>query len=113
MPAVCSVFLGGCTAIEVLAPPVDNLYVSEARLSTKDAAYLGQGRNIYLNSCSSCHSLHQVDEITPEYWRKYMPEMYRKAKLYDREIAPLEAYLKSAAKINQTLIVRRELEAKK
>ena len=34
------VFLAGCTSIEVLAPPVDNLFIAEANLSKEETAYL-------------------------------------------------------------------------
>ena len=108
LPVASLVFLGGCTAIEVLAPPVDNLFISEAKISTKDAAYLERGRKIYLNSCSRCHSVNQADEITAQEWEKDVPKMYKKAKLYKNEIAPLEAYLKTAARINQKLIALRK-----
>jgi mono/diheme cytochrome c family protein len=99
--------LGGCTSIEVLAPPVDQLYIREAKISTDRAAYLDSGRKIYLNSCSRCHSVQQVDEITADGWKE-MPKMHEKAKLYDDEIARLEAYLKTSAPINQRLIKLRD-----
>lgn len=102
------VILGGCTAIEVLAPPVDNLFVSEAKLSQEEAAHLQKGRKIYLNMCQRCHSVRQVDEISAEAWEKHIPKMYKKAKLFPEEQKAVEAYLKAAAPINQRLIMRRE-----
>lgn len=105
--ALAGLILAACTPVEVLAPPVDNLYITESGISPEQAAYLKKGRKIYLNSCSSCHSLTQVDEITAEDW-KTMPKMHRKAKLYDEEIAPLNAYLKQSARINQQLIAKRK-----
>lgn len=108
LPVICFVFIGGCTAIEVLAPPVDNLFISEANISAKKAAYLAKGRKIYLTMCSRCHTVRQVDEISQEAWVKHIPKMYKKAKLYPEEKKPLEAYIKAAARINQRLIVRRK-----
>ena len=106
------VFLAGCTAIEVLAPPVDNLFIAEANLSKEETAYLQKGRKIYLNMCQRCHSPRQVDEISAKAWKEHIPKMYKKAKLFPEEQKALEAYLKAAAPINQRLIVLRE-EAKK
>ena len=107
------IFLGGCTTIETLAPPVDNLFVSEAKLSPEETISLQKGRKIYLNMCQRCHSPRQVDKISAEAWEKHIPKMYKKAKLFPEEQKLLEAYLKTAAPINQRLIVRREMEGKK
>ena len=104
----CLIVLGGCTPIEVLAPPVDNLFISEANISAEEAAYLGKGRKTYLKFCTRCHSARQVDEITANNWKKHIPKMLKKAKLYPEEIKPLTAYLKASAKINQKLIARRK-----
>ena len=102
------VFLGGCTAIEVLAPPVDNLFVAEAKLSPEETISLQKGRKIYLNMCQRCHSPRQVDKISAKAWKKHIPKMYKKAKLFPEEQELLEAYLKTAAPINQKLIVLRK-----
>jgi cytochrome c5 len=106
------VILAGCTAIEVLAPPVDRLFISEAKISAKEAAYLAKGRKVYMKFCTRCHSPWQVDQITPKLWKSHVPKMYKKAKLYPEEQKPLEAYIKTAARINQRLIARREAEKK-
>ena len=111
-PLAFLIFLAGCTAIEVLAPPVDNIFVSEAKLSPEETISLQKGRKIYLNMCQRCHSPRQVDKISAEAWEKHIPKMYKKAKLFPEEQKPLEAYLKAAAPINQRLVVLRE-EAKK
>jgi len=110
--AVFLVLLVGCTSIEVLAPPVDNLFIAEANLSKEETAYLQKGRKIYLDMCQRCHSPRQVDEISAKAWKEHIPKMYKKAKLFPEEQKPLEAYLKAAAPINQRLIVLRD-EAKK
>ena len=108
----CLTFLASCTSIEVLAPPVDNLFISEANLSAKEASQLREGREIYLKFCTRCHGPRQVDEITAENWEKHIPKMLKKAQLYPEEIVPLKAYLKTAGPINQSLISKREKQKK-
>ena len=104
--------LTSCTSIEVLAPPVDNLFISEANVSASEAAQLRKGRDIYLKFCTRCHDARQVDTITAENWEKHIPKMLKKAKLYPEEIVPLKAYLKTAGPINQNLIVKRDKQKK-
>jgi cytochrome c5 len=101
-----------CTSIEVLAPPVDNLFISEANVSVKEAEQLRHGREIYLKFCTRCHAARQVDEISEENWEKHIPKMLKKAQLYPDEIIPLKAYLKTAGPINQSLILKREQQKK-
>lgn len=108
----CLVALVSCTSIEVLAPPVDNLFIAQADISSKEAAQLRQGREIYLKFCTRCHGAVQVDEITEENWKEHIPKMLKKAKLYPEEIVPLKAYLKTAGPINQRLIIERETQKK-
>ena len=102
------VLLVGCTSIEVLAPPVDNLFVSQAKLSPEETISLQKGRKIYLNMCQRCHTARQVDEISAKAWQEHIPKMYKKAKLFPEEQKLLEAYLKTAGPINQKLIVLRK-----
>ena len=109
---VCLITLISCTSIEVLAPPVDNLFIAEANVSKKEAAQLREGRDIYLKFCTRCHSARQVDEITPKAWEKHIPKMFKNAKLYPDEIVPLKAYLKTAGPINQRLIAKRSAQKK-
>jgi len=104
----CLTFLFGCTAIEVLAPPVDELFITEAKLSAAQTAELKQGREIYLNFCTECHRARQVDDISPRNWKRHIPKMFKKAELYPEEIKLLTAYLKTAGPINQRLIEKRQ-----
>jgi len=104
----CLIFFAGCTSIEVLAPPVDNLFISEANVSPQEAMQLQKGRDIYLKFCTRCHDARQVDTITAENWERHIPKMLKNAQLYPEEIIPLKAYLKTAGPINQNLILKRE-----
>lgn len=112
LPTIFFSLLAGCTSIEVLAPPVDNLFISEANITPEKAAELQRGREIYLKFCTRCHDARQVDEITEDNWEKHIPKMLKKAKLYPEEIVPLKAYLKTAGPINQSLIIKREQQKK-
>ena len=108
MGALLMIGVVACTSIEVLAPPVDQLYISEAGISAERAAFLRKGRKIYVNACSTCHDTRQVDDISAKAWKTHIPKMYKKAKLYPEEIEQVSAYIKTSAKINQRLIARRE-----
>lgn len=100
-------FLSGCASIEVLAPPVDDLFITEAGVSEPKITQLREGRKVYLEFCTGCHQARQVDEITADNWKRHIPKMFRKAELYPDEIVTLTAYLKTAGPINQSLISKR------
>lgn len=112
MPLLLGVLVVGCTPIEVLAPPVDQLYVQESGITAKEAAFLKKGRKIYVNACSTCHDTRPVDKISAKAWKEHVPKMHKKAKLYPDEIKQLNAYMKTSAKINKRLIMLREQQKK-
>ena len=57
---------------------------------------LVKGREIYVNSCGSCHTLYQPHRFTEEVWIKNVDEMQERSKINDAEKALLLAYLKQA-----------------
>ncbi|VAW50670.1 hypothetical protein MNBD_GAMMA05-2598 [hydrothermal vent metagenome] len=105
-------FLASCTAIEVLAPPVDSLFISEANISATEASRLRKGRDIYLEFCTRCHNAKQVDKISEQNWEKHIPKVLKKTQLNSDEIISLKAYLKTAGPINQSLIKKRKQQKK-
>lgn len=108
LPLLLTVLLGGCTAIEVLAPPVDELFLSEAEVAQSRVAELRAGRQVFMDFCSRCHRPPQVDKITEHNWNNHLPKMFKKAELFPEEIDVLTYYLKTAAPINPALIEKRE-----
>jgi cytochrome c5 len=93
--------------IEQLAPPVDDLFLSEARVSASEIDSLREGRKIYTTFCTDCHAARQVDKITTRNWEEHIPKMFKKAELYPEEIELVTYYIKTAAAINQQLIAKR------
>ena len=108
LPILAAGLLGGCTAIEVLAPPVDDLFISEARVTQSQVAELRAGRQVFMDFCARCHRPPQVDKITADNWENHLPKMFEKAELYPEEIETLTFYLKTAAPINPALIEKRD-----
>jgi cytochrome c5 len=99
--------LTSCVSIEDRAPPVDDLFLSEARVSASEIDKLREGHKIYMNFCTDCHAPRQVDKITTRNWEEHIPKMFKKAELYPEEIELVTNYIKTAAAINQKLIAKR------
>ena len=62
---------------------------------------LAMGRKIYVNNCSSCHSLYLPDQFTRGEWAKVMPVMQRKAKIDNEQRRMIVKYLAVHYKIVQ------------
>ncbi len=109
IPAVVVIplMLFGCATLDERAPPVDDLFLSEAKVSASEAARLREGRTIYVNFCGDCHSPRKVDNISKGDWKEHLPKMFKKAELYPEEIELVTNYIKTAAPINRTLIQKR------
>ncbi|HUV22277.1 MAG TPA: hypothetical protein VMZ32_10835, partial [Gammaproteobacteria bacterium] len=56
--------LTSCASIENRAPPVDDLFLSEVKVSASEVDKLREGHRIYMNFCTDCHAPRQVDKIT-------------------------------------------------
>lgn len=59
---------------------------------------LALGRKLYVNNCGSCHSLYQAERYTAGEWVKVMPEMQKKAKCNDQQVALITKYLQARSK---------------
>jgi len=99
--------LTGCASLEDRAPPVDNLFIAEAKVSGEEINRLREGHKIYTSFCADCHAPRQVDKITARDWKEHIPKMFKKAELYPEEIELVTYYIKTAAPINQQLIAKR------
>jgi len=99
--------LTSCASIENRAPPVDDLFLSEVKVSASEVDKLREGHRIYMNFCTDCHAPRQVDKITAHNWKEHIPKMFKKAELYPEEIELVTYYIKTAASINQKLIAKR------
>jgi hypothetical protein len=59
---------------------------------------LNEGRSLYIDHCSGCHSLHPPNEYTESEWKKSLDEMALKAKLLDTEKQLVYQYLITAGR---------------
>jgi Cytochrome c, mono- and diheme variants len=57
-----------------------------------------QGRQLYINNCSSCHTLYLPGHLTRNEWRKQMVPMQKKAKISDKQKNLILTYLFSGSK---------------
>jgi mono/diheme cytochrome c family protein len=54
---------------------------------------LEQGRDLYINNCSSCHSLFSPDAYTPAQWKSIINSMGPKTTMSASEILLVEKYV--------------------
>lgn len=54
---------------------------------------LRKGRTLYVNKCSSCHTLYLPEKYTKAEWTKWVNRMAPKAKITDQEKELIQAYL--------------------
>ena len=56
------------------------------------------GRNLYVGSCGSCHSLYLPERFTATQWEKNVQKMKKPAKITNEQSAIILHYLKSSCK---------------
>lgn len=59
---------------------------------------LSEGRDLYINKCSGCHSLNNPADYTMEEWDKWLVKMKPKAKLNEAEYEKIRYFVMSASK---------------
>lgn len=59
---------------------------------------LSDGREMYIEKCSGCHSLKVPSKYTEEEWTPVFKKMSRKAKLTDAEYEKIWRYISTMAK---------------
>ena len=91
--ALATFALGGCVAIETLAPSVTPAMASKARVAASD---LENGRRIYVGRCATCHSIDPVAKYTAGRWREIVSEMADKAELNASQQANVLTYILAA-----------------
>ena len=94
--AVLTLALAALAGCGTYIPEPDALMAGndDARLET-----LREGRSLYVNKCSGCHSLIPVDKFDGARWTSEVDEMLRlkKVRLADDDRARLLAYLTTAS----------------
>ena len=66
-------------------------------------ADLTEGRRLYVENCSGCHSLKSPMDYTEKQWEKNVSEMRQKAKIKDAESQLIMKYLITAARESDRL----------
>lgn len=59
---------------------------------------LKEGRTLYINHCSGCHSLHAPENFTNQQWKKIFPGMAIRAHLTENDSGLIFHYLLTFAK---------------
>ncbi len=67
--------------------------LADSQKAGVSADTLALGRNLYVNSCGSCHSLHRAEQFTKKEWAKVMPVMQKKAKINNEQRMMIIKYL--------------------
>ena len=90
LPLLILLVLVGCiTAIPIIT---ENQYkIISNRWPGTTIQELHTGRQLYIDRCAGCHSLHEPSALTDEEWRKALDKMQLKANL---TIAEKELVLK-------------------
>lgn len=71
------------------------LYQPIPAQATQDVSFdqLVEGRNLYVNKCGSCHSLHLPHQYSKEVWFHNLDEMQERAKISDQDKKLIADYL--------------------
>ncbi len=89
--AIAALVLGGCVAIETLAPPVTPALAGGASATTLEA-----GRSLYVGRCAKCHSVDPVGKYSAPRWREIIADMAERSKLSAPEHEAVLAYVLAA-----------------
>ena len=71
------------------------LYVPGEEDATPSASLsdLQQGRRLYVQKCSGCHTLYLPEKYTPGEWQKSLVDMKSKVSISDAEMHLMHTYL--------------------
>jgi hypothetical protein len=86
--AAAVLLIAGC-GISLYAPTEAN--VNKRHDATLDE--MREGRELYVQRCSSCHSLHRPQEFTSDEWSGWLDKMQPKAKIDDEQKDLIRKYL--------------------
>jgi len=96
------VVLAGLACAPAL-PVVTPALVGTARQRWPDAGTedLERGRRLYVDRCSSCHSLHLPNEYPEAKWEEAIGEMQHRARLLPEEREAIRRFLLSARAVGE------------
>ena len=96
-----NLLFGIALAIGVTSCVATQLYVpteTDATASSVSLQNLQKGRELYVNSCASCHGLKDPSKLTKEKWEKVMVSMQKKAKIDDSKKQLILQYVEAKCK---------------
>ncbi|MEP6615146.1 MAG: hypothetical protein ABJA57_01140 [Ginsengibacter sp.] len=64
-------------------PGTDTLAMASMRVPGITAERLAEGRKIYMQDCTRCHSMKEPSNYTPQQWEPILVKMFVNAKLTD------------------------------
>jgi cytochrome c1 len=87
------------TVFFVITASINFIYAGIYKPTTLDVTpkatleELQKGRELYINNCASCHSLHQPEKFDTIQWKKSMEKMAPKAKISKEDKELILKYL--------------------
>ena len=95
--AFCFLTLVSCETNPNVAFPTARAVAARAGVGQgPDVATLARGRKIYTTSCTECHVVRPIVQLSVEQWRHIIGVMAPRARLKSDDRAALEAYLIAA-----------------
>ena len=92
--ALGALALGGCAALEPVAPPVTPAMVAASRGASAET--LDAGRRIFSGKCTACHTADPIGKYTAPEWRGIVSDMAHRSKLDPTQQSALLAYIEAA-----------------
>jgi cytochrome c5 len=83
----------GCAAVQLYVPTENDATASNVSLQN-----LQKGRELYSNSCASCHRLKDPIKLTKQEWETSMIKMQKKAKIDDKKKNLILQYVEAKCK---------------
>lgn len=90
--------LFGCASLDEIAPPIHQLGLTLQPSLLANVPQLEQGRQIYITSCTRCHSPERITRYSRLEWDEILPEMILETKLDRAEAEAVEAYVSEVLK---------------
>ena len=87
----CGTKKTGSTGTKAPAAPEVTETVNAAELTTE----FTEGKNLYENSCASCHKLYDPKKFTQEEWKPILIRMQKKAHLDGTQMVSISNYITS------------------
>jgi len=88
--------LGGCAG-QLHVPVEADAARASQRWPGTTLGDLQRGRGLYVNNCSSCHTLYRPEVFPSSKWRELVGEMTERAKLTPDEVETIVRYLMASA----------------